>query len=226
MKADAGFFDRLMRDLSEFFGDMCEIVVHDYRMGADATVVDIINGDLSGRSVGDPARSALILGLGQNVNEFKPPAVFYFTNPKGLICKSCTTFIADENEKIIGAVCINLNMTDLIRGSNAVKKLLDIPQSSAIQGNTEDKNVLVNNVDDVLDYFLSAACREIGKMPKEMTKEEKIQALGYLDRRGILKISKASIALCQEFDISKYTLYNYIDEARNQFQSQKEPIKP
>lgn len=226
MKVDEGFFDRLMRDLSEFFGDMCEIVVHDYRMGADATIVDIINGDMSGRAVGDPARSALILGLGQNVHEFQPPAVFYFTNPKGLICKSCTTFIADENEKIIGAVCINLNMTDLIRGSNAIKKLLDIPKSAAAQKDVEDKNVLVNNVDDVLDYFLNAACQEIGKMPKEMTKDEKIQALGYLDRRGILKISKASIALCQEFDISKYTLYNYIEEARNQYQSQKDLTKP
>lgn len=217
MKVDDGFFDRLMRDLSEFFGDMCEIVVHDYRLGADATIVDIINGDLSGRTVGDPVRSALILGFGQNVNEFRPPAVFYFTNQKGLICKSCTTFIADEDDKIIGAVCININMTDLIRGSNAMKKLLDIPNSTPAGEDSEDKNVLVNNVDDVLDYFLNEACHKIGKLPREMTKEEKIQALGYLDRKGILKITKASVELCQRFDISKFTLYNYIEEARNQY---------
>lgn len=213
MQMDSGFFDRLMKNLSEFFGDLCEIVVHDYRLGPDATIVDIINGDLSGRHIGEAPRSGLILGAGQDVNEFKTPAVFYFTNPKGLICKSCTTFIADENNRIIGSVCINLNVTDIFHASGALKKLLDVPSidEPAIQ---DENGVLVNNVDDVLGYFLNIAVEKIGKDPLAMSKSEKIRALGYLDRKGILKISKASLELCERFNISKYTLYSYIEEAR------------
>lgn len=47
-----------------------------------------------------------------------------------------------------------------------------------------------------------------------MTKEEKIKALGFLDEKGVFKISKANVLLCEQFQISKYTLYNYLDEAR------------
>ena len=223
MNVDPGFFDRLMKNFSDFFGDMCEIVVHDYRKGPDATVVDIINGDLSGRSIGDPSRSALIVGAGKNVNEFKAPSVFYFTNAKGLVCKSCTTFIADEEERIIGAVCINLNVTELFHASAALRKLLDVPNEKVTTDNDNgDNNVLVNNVDDVLDYFMDIVNQKIGKVPMMMSKEEKIRALGFLDRKGILKISKVSLELCQRFNISKFTLYNYIEEARNLYKDKED----
>lgn len=217
MQMDSGFFNRLMKNLSEFFGDMCEIVVHDYRLGPDATIVDIINGELSGRHVGEAPRSGLILGAGQDVDAFKTPAVFYFTNPKGLICKSCTTFIADENNRIIGSVCINLNMTDFFHASGALKKLLDVPSNDK-PVSREDNDVLVNNVDDVLGYFLNIAVEKIGKDPLAMSKNEKIRALGFLDRKGILKISKVSLELCERFNISKYTLYSYIEEARTLYE--------
>ena len=78
----------------------------------------------------------------------------------------------------------------------------------------DENDVLVNNVDDVLGYFLNIAVEKIGKDPLAMSKSEKIRALGYLDRKGILKISKASLELCERFNISKYTLYSYIEEAR------------
>ena len=224
MQLDAGFFDRLMNNFSEFFGDLCEIVVHDYRKGSECTVVDIINGDLSGRAVGDPSRSGLVVGAGKNVDEFKAPSVFYFTNQKGRVCKSCTTFITDEENRIIGAVCINLDVTDLLHANTSIRKLLDVPKQRENQDPlSEENNVLVNNVDDVLDYFMNLVNQKIGKVPTLMTKEEKVRALGYLDRKGILKISKVSLELCKRFNISKFTLYNYIEEARN-FYRDKENI--
>lgn len=222
MKIDEGFFDRLMQNLSIFFGDSCEIVVHDYRNGSDCTIVDIINGELSGRSVGESSRSGLIVGAGQDVNKFKTPAVFYFTNPKGLVCKSCTTFIADENNKIIGSVCINLNVTDLLHASYSLGKLLDVPNIKIEGEEKDDTSILVNNVDDVLVYFLNIAEQKIGKTAGAMSKEEKVKALGFLDRKGILKISKVSLELCEKFNISKFTLYNYIEEARSMYQDKED----
>ena len=47
-----------------------------------------------------------------------------------------------------------------------------------------------------------------------MDKSEKLQALAFLDERGVLQIAKAHVRLCEFFDISKYTLYNYLDEVR------------
>jgi predicted transcriptional regulator YheO len=49
-----------------------------------------------------------------------------------------------------------------------------------------------------------------------MNKEEKIRALDYLDQKGVFKISKAGLVLCEQFQISKFTLYSYLEETRSQ----------
>jgi len=38
--------------------------------------------------------------------------------------------------------------------------------------------------------------------------------LSYLDSKGFFMFSKAGVKLCSFFDISKYTLYNYLEDAR------------
>ena len=55
----------------------------------------------------------------------------------------------------------------------------------------------------------------VGKPMGLMNKEEKIRALDYLDQKGVFKISKTSVLLCETLQVSKYTLYNYLEEARS-----------
>ena len=47
-----------------------------------------------------------------------------------------------------------------------------------------------------------------------MTKDERIRAIGYLDRRGAFLISKSSERACEFFGISKYSFYSYLNEAK------------
>ena len=49
-----------------------------------------------------------------------------------------------------------------------------------------------------------------------------MKALEYLDKKGALQISKASIRLCQFFQISKFTLYHYLDEIRERQKGETE----
>ena len=55
----------------------------------------------------------------------------------------------------------------------------------------------------------------VGKPMSLMNKEEKIKALDYLDQKGVFKISQTSALLCETLQISMYTLYNYLEEARS-----------
>ena len=48
-----------------------------------------------------------------------------------------------------------------------------------------------------------------------MTKEERVRAIGFLDRRGAFLISKSSQKACEFFGISKYSFYSYLDEAKS-----------
>ena len=47
-----------------------------------------------------------------------------------------------------------------------------------------------------------------------MTKEDKVKAIQFLNETGAFLITKSGDKVCRFFGISKYTLYSYIDEAK------------
>jgi predicted transcriptional regulator YheO len=90
-----------------------------------------------------------------------------------------------------------------------------MPSLNAVK--EEDLNF--ENVDDVLTIYMKQCEKNIGKPMSLMNKEEKIKSLEYLNDKGVFKITKASILLCQAFQISKYTLYSYLEEAKKDVKS-------
>lgn len=47
-----------------------------------------------------------------------------------------------------------------------------------------------------------------------MNKEAKIRLIRFLDERGVFMIQKSGQTVCELLGISKFTLYNYLEEAR------------
>lgn len=214
---DFDFFIRFAEGLQQFLGDKCEIVIHDFRKGFEHTIVHIINGQLSGRAVGGPPRGAMISHSGKDIEPYKDSRIYFFNGTKeggntGQIFKSCTTLICDENKKIIGSVCLNLEMSDFILAQNALQCFVRYSNPDISTLNEED--VAFENVDDVMRYYMEQCEQIVGKPMSLMNKKEKIKALEYLDNKGVFKITKASVLLCQAFQISKFTLYSYLEEAK------------
>lgn len=210
---DFDFFLRFLRGLQHFLGDKCEILIHDFRKGYDHAIVYEFNAKLSGRKVGDSPRGGMIANLGKDIETMKESMLFFYPGTKGQIFKSCTTLIADKENKIIGSVCLNLEISDLLLAQSAIQQF--IQYNTDKQSMQENPNVLTKNVDEILAYYMSQCETLIGKPMSLMSKDEKIKALSYLDQRGIFKITKASNMLCDAFQISRFTLYNYLEEARN-----------
>lgn len=220
---DFEFFLRFAEGLQKFLGDKCEIVIHDFRKGFEHTIVHIINGQLSGRDVGGPPRGAMISNSGKDIEPFKESRIYFYhgTNGRsGQIFKSCTTLICDENRKIIGSICLNLEMTDFILAQNALQNFVQYtnPDLSSLK----EEDIAFENVDDVMRYYMEQCEQIVGKPMSLMNKREKIKALEYLEGKGVFKITKASVLLCKAFNVSKFTLYNYLEEAK----SLREPQDP
>ena len=66
----------------------------------------------------------------------------------------------------------------------------------------------------LLDSLIEQSIRMVGKPASLMDKSEKIRAIRYLNDSGAFLITKSGPKVCQVFGISKYTLYSYLDEAR------------
>ena len=58
---------------------------------------------------------------------------------------------------------------------------------------------------------------------EEMTKEEKKQIISYLDQKGAMLITKSGPKICRYLGISKFTLYNYLDEIHSEQEQKAKP---
>jgi predicted transcriptional regulator YheO len=67
---------------------------------------------------------------------------------------------------------------------------------------------------DILDYLVSKTIEEYGKLPEQMSREDKIQVVGYLDDKGLFRIKGSVNWVAEKLGTSRYTIYNYLEAAR------------
>ncbi|MFB6366296.1 transcriptional regulator [Paenibacillus elgii] len=207
VKEEIGFLLPLLHCIAAQFGDKCEVVLHDLTQGYESTIVAIENGHITGRKVGDCGSNLGLEVLRGTVTD--GDRYNYITQTKdGKILRSSTTYIKNGKGETIGALCINFDISELLVAENTIRSLT---MHSLDQ---EVKEVFVNDVNDLVDYLLQECQKSIGKPVSHMAKEDKMKAVQFLDARGAFLVKKAGDKVCQFLDISKFTLYNYLDEIR------------
>ncbi|TVY00299.1 helix-turn-helix transcriptional regulator [Paenibacillus cremeus] len=209
IREEMGLLTQIIKGIAAQFGEKCEVVLHDLTGDYEHTIVAIENAHITGRRIGDCGSN---LGLEVLRGSVKDGDRYnYVTQTKdGKILRSSSIYLKNKEDKIIGAICMNLDISDLIMAENALKSIT----MHSLDQVTEE--VFVNDVSDLLDYLLQQCQNEIGKPVSHMSKEEKIKAIQFLDKRGAFLIKKAGDKVCQFLDISKFTLYNYLDEVRGE----------
>ena len=100
---------------------------NDYRKGYDHTIVYAFNSQLSGRDVGGSPRGGMITQLGNDIEPLKHSIISLDTSQKDRLFKSCTTLIENEHHKIIGSVCLNMDVRDLYLAQSALQNLIGRP---------------------------------------------------------------------------------------------------
>ena len=204
----------IMKLIAAEFGPQCEIVLHDWSKEYDKTIIAIENGHVSGRKVGDGGSNLgleVMRGTSDGSNQLN-----YLTQlSDGRMLRSSSLYLEDEEGKKIGALCINRDITDYIRMQNQLSEITMVP-NGVPGGNMETREFFTTDVNELLDYLLSESIRQVGKSPSQMNKEEKKKVISQLDRKGAMLITKSGPKICQALGISKFTLYNYLEEIHKQ----------
>ncbi|MDP4109524.1 MAG: helix-turn-helix transcriptional regulator [Bacillota bacterium] len=198
--------------VSREFGEKCEVVLHSYEDGYNKTIIAIENGQVSGRKVGDCGGVLgleVLKGTSDGSNQFN----YVTTTKNGKILRSSTGYLYNDKHEPIGAMCINYDITDALN-----VKDFDPATLSGIEAN----ETLVNSVTELLDQLLEECQKYVGKPAEEMKKEDKMKALRFLDEKGAFLITKSGTRICKFLNISKFTLYNYLDELRGDRQAKSE----
>ena len=205
------FLADLAKGIAELFGPNCEVTVHDLSHSYENTIVAIENGQVTGRKVGDAASEKALEVLksdGNPENRYNYPA----RTKSGRMLKCSTIYIRDVTGRAVGLFGINYDISDLVMAGNAISQLT----GGAGSGAPDEVATITNNVEDLLDQLIAESHAIIGKPVAMMTKDEKVRAIQFLDQKGAFLIKKAGDKITRYYDISKYTLYNYLDTPASQ----------
>lgn len=201
-------FIPLVKALGKTLGSHCEIVLHDISR-TESSVVAIENGHITNRTVGSPATDFLLELVNNSSQQGKDMILNYETKTKdGKKLKSSTTLIRNEMDEIIGALCINIDLTSIEITQNFLEEI------SKIDVKEETVEKFPEDADDFLNIMIENSLNIINKPVPYLTKEDKLIIVSYLDKNNIFNIKGAVEVLADKINVSRYTIYNYLDEVR------------
>lgn len=210
MQDNLELLTRIMDMMEQQFGKNCEIVLHDHSLDFDKTIVDIRNAHVTGRKIGGSGSNLGLEILSGNSEGGDKYNYITYTN-NGKILRSSSIHFHNREGELIGALCVNLDITETIRLENAIKEYNNF--NAAPEPINE---IFASDVHQMLEELIRRAFQKIGKSASQMTREDKMEFIKYLDEKGAFIISKSSKIVGDALDISKYTFYNYLETVRGQ----------
>ena len=209
-EAQLDFYKRLAHALALQFGSGCEVVVHDLEAADPShSIVAIENGHVTGRKLGDGPSHVVLEALHAGEERLEDRLAYLTKTADGKILKSSTVFIRDDHGRTVGIFAVNYDITILRAMGDTIAEVMGTGPSAP-----REPEPIVRSVADLLDDLIEQSVQLVGTPVALMTKEEKVRAIRYLNDTGAFLITKSGPKVCKYFGISKYTLYNYLDEAR------------
>lgn len=194
----------------QLIGQHCEIVLHALE-DLNRSAIKIANGENTGRQVGSPITDLALRMLRDIEGSERNFSRAYFTRAKGnTLMKSITVAIRNGDNRIIGLLCININ--------------LDAPFSQVLQAfmPTEEARQAVSSVnfasdvDELVDQTVERTIEEINADKSVSNNTKNRQIVMELFDKGIFDIKDAINRVADRLNISKHTVYLYIRQRKGE----------
>lgn len=200
---------QIAADIASQFGPDCEVVIHDLKTEKpEHSIIYIINGHVTHRDVGDGLSHAVleVIRNTENGNPVPEDHTGYLTKTSdGKILKCSTSYIHDNDGSLHYVFCINYDITKLTMIESALHSLI------APENKEKKPKEITHSVNDLLEHLIEESVALVGKPVALMNKEDKVNAIQFLNDSGAFLITKSGDKVANYFGISKYTLYSYID---------------
>ena len=211
VKEESELFQQILSLISNQFGNKCEVVLHDLTNDYNSTIIDIRNGHITNRTVGgcgsnlglEVLRGSVIDGDRYN---------YVTTTQDGRILRSSSIYIKNDEGKVIGSICINLDITETVQFEGYLRQFNRFET-------TQEEEVFASDVSTLLQHLIQQGQELLGKPASEMNKTERIEFIRFLDEKGAFLITKSSEQICELLGNSKFTFYNSLETVRNEKKS-------
>lgn len=195
--------------LGKMLGRDYEIVLHEVSEG-NAAIVALVNGNLTGRDINAPMTDfGKFLMSNPGSVEVNYIANYPSEAGNGRPMRSGVSLIKDENDRLVGFLCINFDMTK----ASMLKDMGDFMMKTTP---LSFENVKAETFGGVRDdrVLIEKARKKFGKPLTFLSSEERRQCIKYMDSMGFFKLKGSIEILAKEMGRSRYTLYADLRSAR------------
>lgn len=204
-KAILHSYTAVVDGVSALIGRHCEIVLHSLEDLEHSTIC-IANGHNTNRQIGSPITDLALKSLHNMQTESVSKPYFTRAKSKGLM-KSVTIAIRNKSQRIIGLLCININ--------------LDVPVSEFMQAfmpaseQTETSAVnFASSVEELVAQTVEKTIEEVTADRMVSNNNKNRQIVISLYEKGIFDIKDAINLVAERLAISRHTVYLYIRQVK------------
>ena len=193
-------------------GKTCEVLIHDVS-DLSHSICHIVNGHITGRKVGGSITNYALELLQKEEYLNKDSVTNYTGTTKNgdKILRSSTYFIKDDDGAVIGLLCVNIDITNLLRMHESIEDLLMMNQSniSSISPNKSTER-FDGVVDDIVKEIIEQVTLEHGLTLIDSTISQKREIIAKMDEKGVFKFKGAVNSVANVLGVSNQTIYRYL----------------
>jgi predicted transcriptional regulator YheO len=214
-----GVLGAIAEALREAVPSSTEIVVHDLRR-MEESIVAIVNGQVTGRAVGDgilqvPTGDRGLTELTQMASDPGEPRVKviggYVSRARdGRELRSTSVIIRDLDGRPAAGFCLNVDLTGAQMLFRQVQSLL-FPAPANEEGRASEPGER-STIEELIEEIIRDAVGSSSLPVERMRKEEKMAAVAEMSERGIFLIKGSVERVAAALGTTKFTIYNYLDE--------------
>lgn len=192
--------------IAKTFGKDCEVVIHDLTHPKNS-VVYIVNSHVTGKEIGDTFNVLIKQVLLSKTFEKDVTANYKTITKDGRQIKSSTAFIRNSKEDVIGAICINYDMEKMKDMKTFIDEFMKVREEEI-----EEPVELIENVIEIADGIINKIISNVNI--NNLKREDKISLIQFMEQKGIFLIKGGVEKVADKLNISKVTVYSYLDELK------------
>ncbi|PEY30852.1 YheO-like PAS domain protein [Bacillus cereus] len=211
----------LVHFIADVIGENCEVVLHDVT-NPDESIIEVVNGHLSGRKVGGHLTDLALKIL----QEKKYIEKHFISNYKGnsknnQTFRSSSYFIKDEHNNIIGMLCVNIDISNIIKARDWLDSMIMSNTSMNDDAEKSHPNLeldlsenLEENLDSLLSSLITGVLLECEVPPERMSPDEKMEVIKKLNDKGVFLLKGGVSEVAKHLKASEATIYRYLNKVK------------
>jgi len=201
-------FESVVEGIVKIFGNNCEVILYSLET-VDNAAIKVLNGNVTDRDIGSPL-TLLEINLLKRISKLKSDVIdtYFARREDGKTIKSTKVIIRNFENEPIGMICINLDISvpfiDLISEFVPTEKsLAPVPP---IRYPATPQDLIKQSLEIVLSELRKS--KRLSQVERNKLIVNEMYDIGIFDIKGAVDL------VANEMGVSRYTIYNYLRDAK------------